>query len=112
MEKRITVILNRSTIRVAIICFQIIDLIRHKNGYTTHPELLRRIKGTNENKARAIENLLSVEFIYREGTGTAGDRYYYGLTGELGAIWCNEQQKTRTINRYIPCKLQLKKLKS
>ena len=86
MEKQLTVTFNGGTLRVSIICLEIIDFLRRKNYLVSHAWIKRQIKGTNEYKASALKHLISIGIVYREGTGTAGDPYYFGLTDEWDAI--------------------------
>jgi len=86
-EKQLTVTFSGGTLRVSIICFEIIDFLRRKNYLVSQTWIKMQIRGTNEYISRALKNLISIGVIYREGTGTAGDRFYYGLTEEWYAIW-------------------------
>jgi hypothetical protein len=99
-EKQLTVTLHEGSLRVSIICLEIIDFLRRNNYCVTRAWLKKHIGGNNEYKTIALNHLISIGVVYRGGTGTARDRYSYSLTKEWDAIWHYEEQKTRSHNRH------------
>ena len=83
-----------------MICLEIIDFLSRNNFCVTRARLKRHIGGTMECKAIALNHLISIGVVYREGTGNSGDRYFYSLTEKWDAIWHTEEQKTRTNKRH------------
>ena len=85
-EKQLTVTFNGGTLRVSIICLEIIDYLRRKNYSVPQAWIKEDIRGTKEYISQALKHLISAGVIYREGTGTAGDCYCYDLTDEWDAL--------------------------
>ena len=97
-EEQLTITFHKGTLRVSMVCLEIIDFLSRNNFCITRTRLKKHIGGTNEYKAIALKHLISIGVVYRAGTGIAGDRHFYSLAEDWDTIWQNEEQKTRTIN--------------
>jgi hypothetical protein len=85
-EKQLTVTLHGGTLRVPIICLEIIDYLSRELYFVPQAWIKKDIRGANKYISQALKHLISAGVIEREGTGTARDCYCYGLTVSCDAL--------------------------